>query len=226
MIYPRNDETNHYPLFKELIPEYTSKNTLLDYGGCSGNLISFSNGGINENTYTCIDVLKEGIELGQYEFPNSKFIHYNKHNQMYNVNGEKTLPFPLISSQDYIWSYSVFSHMILEDIIECILWMKSLSPKKIIASYLCNDGDEKANWTMNYFYNKRISTFGSCVDFRSNRDQFFYISDTKYGNEDCNTFIGVYNTNWLLEQFSKHKIKAKKIHTIKNDWPIPFLEII
>lgn len=225
MQHPRNDSTNRYPQFSELMPEYTKSNTLLDYGGSGGNLLYFSNGNINEESYTCIDVVKDSIDLGMKEFPKGKFIHYNKYNEMYNIEGEKNLPLPSISQQDYIWAFSVFSHMILEDIVECILWMKSLSPKKIIVSYLCNDGDEKADWTMNFFYERRIGHFGSCVDFRSNTDEFFYLSDNEYGNKDSKAFIAVYNTTWLLEQLEKHNIKAKKIYTKDTNFPIPFLEV-
>ena len=225
MIHPRNESTNRYPLFNELIPEYTFDNNLLDYGGSSGNLIYFSNGAINESKYTCIDVVKDAINAGQSEFPNGNFIHWNRYNEMYNTNGIKNESLPSISNHDYIWGYSVFSHMILEDIIEVILWMKSLNPKKIIMSYLNNDHDEYSNWTMNYFYQKRIESFGECVDFRNNEEDYFYLTDNKYGNKNGEFFIAVYKTEWLLEQFSKYKIKAKKIHAVENNWPIPFLEI-
>tara|TARA_B100000927_G_scaffold188975_1_gene152205 strand:- start:2077 stop:2751 length:675 start_codon:yes stop_codon:yes gene_type:complete len=223
MIHPRNKDTNRYPLFNELIPEYTLDNTLLDYGGSSGNLIYFSDGAINKSKYTCVDVVKDAIDTGQLEFPDSNFIHWNRYNEMYNTNGIKKEPLPILSNHDYIWGYSVFSHMILEDIIEVILWMKSLNPKKIVMSYLNNDHDDNSNRVMNYFYQKRIKEFNSCVDFRLNKNSFFYLSDNEYGNKDSELFISVYNTKWLSEQLEKYNIKIKKIHA--SNFSIPFLEI-
>ena len=226
MIHPRNESTNRYPLFNELIPEYTFNDTLLDYGGSSGNLLYFSNGAINKSKYTCIDVVKESIELGQKEFSESNFIHWNRYNQMYNTNGEKDEPLPAIPNQSFIWGYSVFSHMIFEDIVEVLLWMKSLNPKKIVMSYLNNDHDEYSKWTMNYFYDKRIKSFGECVDFRMNNDNYFYLTDNTYGCMNGEYFIAVYKTDWLINKLARYKITAKKIeHNIKPIFPIPFLEI-
>jgi|SRR6056300_802607 len=227
MIHPRNESTNRYPLFKKLIPEYTYDNTLLDYGGSSGNLIHFSNGEINQSKYTCVDVVKPATIQGKKEFPNGNFIHWNRYNEMYNIDGLKDEPLPSIGNHDYIWGYSVFSHMALEDIIEVIKWMQSLSPKKIVMSYLNNDGDGYSDWTMNYFYEKRIKTFGECVDFRKNNEDYFYLSDNKYGRNDSEVFIAVYKTAWLIKELAKHGITAKKIehHNIPPINPIPFLEI-
>jgi hypothetical protein len=116
--------------------------------------------------------------------------------------------------------------MILEDIISTLLWMKSLNPKKIVMSYLNNDHDDYSNWILNYFYEKRIEKFGTCVDFRKNNDSHFYLTNNYYGNESGSTFISVYKTEWLFKKLQNHDLSAKKINLdITPTHPISFMEI-
>jgi len=225
MLHPRNKDTNRYPLFKELLPEFSIENTLLDFGGNQGNLLYFSSGEILEKNYSSLDISAEAIAAGKSEFPNSHFIFWNRYNEMYNHYGNKDEPLPeLPPAFDYIWAYSVFSHMIYEDILECLLWMKKLRPRKAYLSYLCNDQDQNSQRVLQYFYNRRIDQFKSTVDFRYNTDNYFYLSDNKYGTESGKTFISVYNTNWLINNLYKDGIIVRKIETSQS--PIPFLEMI
>lgn len=224
MIHPRNESTNRYPLFNELIPEYTKDSKLLDYGGSSGNLLYFSNGSINESTYTCVDVTEESIAAGQLEFPKAQFVHLNKYNEMYNHDGTNDpYVYPVMTHKDFIWAYSVFSHTVLEDIISALWWFKSLNPKKVVISYLCNDGDENSQKVLQYFYDRRIDQFGSTVDFRYNLDDYFYLSDNEYGVKSAETFIAVYNTEWLINKLYEKGIVARKITSTLTS--IPFLEV-
>jgi hypothetical protein len=224
MTHPRNESTNRYPLFNELIPEYTKSNTLLDYGGSSGNLLHFSNGDINEETYTCVDVVKEAVDAGAKEFPKGTFVHLNKYNEMYNHGGTNDpYVYPTMTHKDFIWSYSVFSHMIIQDIIETFYWFRSLGPKKVIISYLCNDGDDNANKVLNYFYNKRVDKYGNCVDFRNNKEDYFYVINNEYNTGNGDEFIAVYKTEFLIENLKKHGMNATKIYT--SNYPIPFLNV-
>lgn len=224
MTHPRNESTNRYPLFNELIPEYTKSNTLLDYGGSSGNLLHFSNGDINEETYTCVDVVKEAVDAGAKEFPKGTFVHLNKYNEMYNHGGTNDpYVYPTMTHKDFIWSYSVFSHMIIQDIIETFYWFRSLNPKKVIISYLCNDGDDNANKVLNYFYNKRVDKYGNCVDFRNNKEDYFYVINNEYNTGNGDEFIAVYKTEFLIENLKKHGMNATKIYT--SNYPIPFLNV-
>lgn len=222
MIHPRNSDTNRFFLF-ECFFKNIYNNTILDFGGSSGNLLYFSNGNINPAMYTCIDVVNDAIIKGRQEFPLATFLHYNKYNQMYNINGNVQEPFPDIKEQDYIWGYSVFSHMILEDIISTLLWMKSLNPKKIVVSYLNNDGDDASKRVLNYFYEKRLSEYGTCIDFRKNKNDFVYLTDNLYGNYNSRHFIAIYKTKYLINELAKNNISAKKINLSSTS--IPFLEI-
>jgi hypothetical protein len=224
MLHPRNQDTNRYPLFEELISEFSLKNTLLDFGGNQGNLLYFSNGKILENNYTSLDISAEAIATGKGAFPNSRFIFWNRYNEMYNHTGNKNEPLPeLPPAFDYIWAYSVFSHMIFEDILECLLWMKNLQPKKAYLSYLCNDQDINSQKVLQYFYDRRKDKFGSTVDFRYNTENYFYLTNNRYGVESGETFIAVYNTNWLINKLYENGIIVKKVESSK--FPVPFLEL-
>ena len=222
MIHPRDSSTNRFPIFEELNPDYAN-DSLLDFGGNQGNLLYFSQGKINEGTYTSIDNSLDSVEFGGAEFPKADFVHWNRYNEMYNHNGNKNEPLPELKQHNYIWAYSVFSHMIVEDIIEAVSWMKTINAKRIVTSYLCNDGDDNSKKIMQYFYNRRIDQFGSTVDFRDNRDDYFYLTDNEYGCSSGETFIAVYNTKYLINRLKQCGIIAKKITSTKT--PIPFLEI-
>ena len=210
------------PIFEELNPDY-SYDSLLDFGGNQGNLLYFSEGKINEEKYTSIDNSFDSLELGRKEFVKADFIFWNRYNEMYNHEGNKNEPLPNLKQHDYIWAYSVFSHMIIEDIIEVLDWMKTINAKRIMTSYLCNDGDDNSKKVMQYFYNRRIDQFGSTIDFRDNIDNYFYLTDNKYGCSNGETFIAVYNTKYLINRLKQYGIIAKK--TISAKTPIPFLEI-
>ena len=222
MLHLHDSSTNRFPLFEELNPDYAN-DSLLDFGGNRGNLLYFSEGKINEETYTSIDVSLDVIESGSAEFPKADFVYWNRYNEMYNHKGNKDEPLPELKRHDYIWAYSVFSHLTLEDIIVAASWMKTINAKRIVTSYLCNDGDDNSKEVMQYFFNRRIDKFGSTVDFRDNRDDYFYLTDNKYGCSSGKYFIAVYNTKYLVNALKQYGIIARKI--ISTQTSIPFLEI-
>ena len=225
-VHERSDATNRWHNFIDLVPEFTSKDTILDYGGNRGNLLYNSNSMIQEENYTSVDITLDCIEAGKKEFPNAEFIYYNCYNYMYNHNGIYDLPFPNITNKDYIFAYSVFSHTDFNTMLKTVQWFKTINPKKIIFSYL-NINNEKIE---NYFYNKRINQYGSCVDFRNSNDNFLYLIDNdliiknkfKLEKKDCKQFIALYDTNWLIQKFKEHDIKSECV----KDTGINFLEIL
>ena len=226
-LHPRTDSTNRFPVFQELIPEYAGE-SLLDFGGNRGNLLYFSNGVIPEEKYTCVDLNCVDMEnwsilKGEEEFPNGNFITYNRYNEMYNHKGNVDESFPTVDQHDYIWAYSVFSHMKYEDILDALLWMKTIEANKIYVSYLCNDGDENSKNVMEYFYQKRVKYFNTCVDFRENTDDYFYLTDNNYGASSGEKFISVFNSDYLISKLLENGIVANKITC--NTVSVPFLEI-
>jgi len=225
-IHERSDVTNRWHNFIDLVPEFSSDNTILDYGGNRGNLLYNSNGVIKEDNYTSVDITLDCVEEGKTEFPRADFVHYDCYNYMYNHNGTYDLPFPAMSRKDYIFAYSVFSHTDFNTMLKTIQWFKTLDPKRIVFSYLNIDNPKIEN----YFYEKRIEQYGSCIEFRNNKSNFFYLVDNykviedqvKLKKEDCNHFIALYNTNWLINKFAEYDIKSKCI----KDTGINFLEIL
>jgi hypothetical protein len=182
---------------------------------------------IKEENYTSIDITLDCIEAGKKEFPNAEFIYYNCYNYMYNHNGYYFEKFPEIKNHDYIFSYSVFSHTDLITMINSIRWMLSLNPKKIIFSYLDIDNVKLKN----YFYNRRIQQYGSCIDFRNINTNMYYVIDNNeiikntmmLIRKDCQQFIALYNTEWLINQLSLSGFNAKYVTTKHTG--IPFIEI-
>ena len=228
-IHPRNDNTNRFPIFKELVGEL-SYNTVFDYGGGSGNLLYFSNGQILEKNYTCLDVSKDAIDSGKDEFPESTWIFHDKFNPMYSHTGVTDTVYPLLDkNQDIIWSYSVLSHMDAAEIIETTLWLNTFNYKKMFLSFLDVDGEEMKN----YFYNKRVADYGSCLSEIKNANSktsncFYFFDNNKFeiNKYECEKvkvkhFLAFYNKDWLLSELEKHGIHANFVKP--NNGYVPFL---
>ena len=76
---------------------------------------------------------------------------------------------------------------------------------------------------MEYFYQKRVKYFNTCVDFRENTDDYFYLTDNNYGASSGKKFISVFNSDYLISKLLENGIVANKITC--NTVSIPFLEI-
>lgn len=202
-MHPRNESTNRFPLFEKLVDDIENK-TILDFGGNRGNLLYFSKEKIKQENYTCIDVEKDAIESGKNEFLNASFIHYNRFSPMYN-NGSKSAPFPKLDKQfDIGFAYSVVTHTNFNDFKNIFYYLKNCC-KKVIVSFI-DITDERAK---QFFYNKRVKDFGSCINFMDvNNSKYFYlvnndkiiINNDDY-NEYCKFFITFYNKSFLLSFF-------------------------
>lgn len=230
-IHPRNDSTNRFPLFKEIFGNIAGCN-VFDYGGGSGNLLYFSKGEITEENYTCLDVSESAIQSGKLEFPTASWAHYNKFNWMYNLEGNTELGFPHIDpNQDFIWSYSVFSHVDACEFLETVEWLCSFNYKKIAVSFLDIDGQEMKQ----YFFNKRVSDYGNCNDellsiSSSTANTAYFFDNTtmvidKYRCEHTHTkhFLSFFSKKWLINELSKRGINVKIVNVIGSF--VPFLLI-
>ena len=208
MLHPRNQSTNRYHLFQQLFPDFTQDNTLLDFGGNRGNLLYFSEGDIKINNYTSIDVSNQSILQGTSEFPDARFIYYDRWNSMYNHQGEKSLNFPSVDKkQDYIFSFSVFTHTDLEEFKKTLDWFDTFNYKHMAHSLL----DIRCELTVKWFYNKRVNDYGKCVDIISVANDpsvyMFYLfdNDKLVVNEevaptvDSNHFTTFYDLDFLKE---------------------------
>ena len=220
---------NRYPWFNDLLGDPTDK-TVFDYGGCSGNLLYFSNGKIDENKYTSLDVGIGCIEQGKQDYPNSKFIHYNRFNWAYNHHGDIELAFPDVSkSQDLIWSYSVFSHTDLADFSEAVQWLLGFDYQKIAMSFL----DIECKNIIEMFRDKRIKQYGTCVPIDTDADILYFVDNHQSIKNvshcepfDCRHFISFYSIDFLLEYFDRLNISCRvEKKYFAPDSYLPFLVI-
>lgn len=228
-IHPRNDSTNRYPLFEEIFGN-TINNTVLDFGGSSGNLLYFSNNNILQKNYTSVDTVLEAVLSGKKEFSNSKFYHYNRYNWMYNHDGSFEYKFPNVDkNQDYIWAYSVFSHTDLTEFTETIKWFLTFNFKKIALSFLTFN--EMLEWT----YNKRVSEYGNCIDikkYKNTKEQniiYFFdnnklVVDNKTLNiKNSKYLMTFYNSAYLVNHIKKIAYNYKISIIMPGNGYIPFL---
>lgn len=208
-LHIRDKLSDKFHVFAQLFPEFTSTDTVLDFGGNRGNLLYFSNGAIQPSHYTSVDVDTESLYVGKNEFPAAKWIHYNKFNWMYNHTGIPNPPFPDISTVDYIWAYSVFTHTDYNDLFRTIEWFYTLGFKKCAISVLDINNAE----VIAYFRNKRIEDYGSCIDveqcsnnnivYLGNNDQLFF-NDTVLPTLNLQHLATFYNLAWLETQLKQH----------------------
>lgn len=175
---------------------------ILDFGSNWGNLLNSSQGSINQKNYTGIDVDIEAIEEGRKLFPLAKWMHYNRHNPVYNSNGIKCLP-NLYEKYDWIISYSVFTHMNIDDTVELIdHLMDFLSPSGGLVFSWCN------------------IDYSPCVDWfrarRTNCDEIFkgdyaYLIDNKVsldGNiNQSKHFVSFYSQRFLANKLEKYNLQ-------------------
>ena len=227
-VHPRSDTAHTYDLFKELFDDIQNKK-ILDFGGSSGNLLFFSQGEIEQNNYTCIDIVKDAIDQGKLEFSKSSFIHFNRFNWMYNHKGSTKLEFPKIDkNQDYIWAYSVFSHTDLDEFVKTVQWLTSFNYKKIAISFLT------FNELLTWAYNKRTEEYGSCIDIKkylntNNNILYFFDNDKVVLDKKVlpvsfhKHLLAFYNEDYLKEIFLENGIKINILRP--GDGYVPFLVI-
>lgn len=173
------NNANRYHLFKSIMPDVSSS-TVLDWGGNSGNLLRYSEGDITERLYTSVDVDAERLELGSITHPDASFIHYDRWNSAYNHNGSSDFNFPDINKeQDYIYSFSIFTHTDYNEFIKTFEWLDTFNYKCMAHSMLDINHTDRIEW----FYNKRKKEYGDCVDFvKVSRDPTVNIM-TVYDND-------------------------------------------
>lgn len=188
--------------------------TVLDYGSNYGMFLDSSKSFFNQERYTGIDVDRDAIEHGQRQFPNARFIHYNRYNIMYNTNGEKDTWPNLDEKFDNIISYSVLTHTTIDDTLKAIEWLyQRLKPgKKMFLSWL----DVKNEQAVAYFQNKRIRDFGSC-DTIQTEDYIYLVNNktTKIASEGV--FLVFYQSSYfssLLTKYNHELIQSPK--AVKN----------
>jgi SAM-dependent methyltransferase len=181
--------------------------SVLDYGSNYGRFLESSENLFAQNMYTGIDVDLKALQSGRIMFPNAKFIHYDKHNFMYNPTGHKNI-WPEINDQfDCIISYSVITHTAKEDMLDAIAWLYTkLKPdKKMFITWL----NKENPIALDFFYQKRVKDFGSCDSIQT--EDYVYLIDNKTAKEPSNgMFLSFYKKEYLANLLSDYDFSLKK----------------
>ena len=225
-LHPRTANTNraHYAnrFFTDL-----KTSTILDYGGNRGNLLHFEDEILQAN-YTCIDVDTEAIASGKKEFPAGTWIHYDRYNWAYNHSGTN-VDFPELDMMyDYSFAYSVCSHCDFTEFLFIIKGLMAVTLKTVAISFL--DRNNAAN--LQWFYDKRVTDYGSCSDLKAYLDDFHNFSYLLENNievfdqetlqeQNVDHMIALYDIEWLIFRLAEEGIAA----TIDTGRGVPFLII-
>jgi len=199
------------PTFAYFYPYVTinSDSKILDFGSNWGNYINSSNLLIDQKNYTALDVDKEALEVGKYIFPRATWIHYNRYNPVYNPTGDNQFP-KFDHTFDVVVSYSVFSHMSIEDTLETLDFLyDQLNPGgKICFSYCNIDNPICVEW----FRNRREN-----CDPVSSQDYVYLINNRtslQSPTEPVTHFVSFYKTEWLLNKLSKYNAVSEPPHAV------------
>ena len=124
-------KTDTFNIFQQCVPDY-SWQTILDFGGNRGNLLTSSAGAIDSKKYTCLDISKEGLSA----LPEGiKSVHWNRYHSYYNPNGTTNEPFPKLKWYDIVFANSVFTHNALDEVLYCIRHLSKYS-NRIVFTYI------------------------------------------------------------------------------------------
>lgn len=199
---------NTFEYFRRIKPSICD-GLVLDYGSNYGTFLDSSKGQFPQKNYTGIDVDKAALEAGRHQFPDAKFIWFNSYNPVYNPNGTNdTLSLP--ETYDTIISYSVFTHTSKEDMLEKIQWLYQLLKPggSILATWL----DVDVSIITEFFYRKRIKTYGACD--RIMTDSYVYLLNNKCSKQvkaNSDYLLAFYKKNYLislLEQYNVTLVEA------------------
>ena len=175
-----------YSIFAQCVFDYSNQ-SILDFGGNRGNLISSSNGIINPEKYTCLDVSREGLAA----LPKGiKSIHWNRYHPYYNPNGNPEEPFPEMEWHDIVFANSVFTHHLLE---EALYYIENLSKytNRIVFTYIDPENDEFINKFRNKWY-----------------DLSFEKKEVSYAIGKGEILWSAFDTEYLKNHLPYNKIKA------------------
>ena len=186
-------KTNTYDIFKQCVPNYSWHwQSVLDFGGNRGNLLTSSDGAINPKKYTCLDISREGLDA----LPKgTKSIHWNRHHSYYNPNGKPHEPFPKIKWHNMVFANSVFTHHILDEALYCIEHLSKYTDR-IVFTYI----DPKNKEFINKFRSKYY-------------DLEFEEKEVSYTKDRNGILWSAFDTEYLKNQMSYHYIK-----TGTTDW--------
>jgi len=203
---------------------------ILDFGCAHGNFLKYDWDG----DYTGLDVRLDIIEKNRKEYPNRKWIHYDRHNTQYNIKSEnKNGHWPLIEKYDFICAFSVFTHTSFKEYEYTINMMKDHlnSEGKILTTFIDGRNFKSINSTFQYrkdilcnldmeeIINKchKHDTVSFLVDVKT-LDYVIYcdVKDIPDFNNEC-FFMTYYKTEWLEEALKGKSYNVNVLWQSSND---------
>lgn len=103
--------------------------SVLDFGCNHGNFIRYN----DHFDYTGIDINKNIIDNNIKKYPKYKWIYYNGYNYMYNSFGNEKIK--LNRNYDVCISFSVMTHMFIDEMITYINFLKKYCGKIFVSYY-------------------------------------------------------------------------------------------
>jgi len=178
-------KTNTFDVFRQCV-NYKNE-SILDFGGNRGNLLTSSNGKIQQKKYTCLDISQSGLDA----LPaGTKSIHWNRYHPNYNPTGNLEEKFPKIKYHDIVFANSVFTHHKLEEMLFCI---NALSHKtnRIIFTYIDPDNEKFLKRFQKKYYNLEFDK-----------------QDVSYTTDEKGIFWSAFNTDYLKNCFSYYRLES------------------
>lgn len=177
---------------------------ILDYGGNMGNILQdgIEAKQINPADYTCIDVDKKALTYGQECFPEATWIHYDRFNEVYNVNGKEYLKFPFGDKTfDIACAYSLHSHCSYEAFTFDLQELKRVS-YTVATSIVEFNFIETLRHKRSETYEKLALEWRKPWPLESYR---YYVNGNEiyYEKDDipnCDYLITCYNRKWLKDK--------------------------
>ena len=123
-----------FGIFDQFVDDYEDKK-ILDFGGNRGNLLWYSQGKIQEENYTCLDISKEALNTLLEDHPNAGTVYWNRYHETYNPHGNKNENFPKLKQFDIAFANSVFTHHELNEMLYCIEQLCHVS-KQVCFTYI------------------------------------------------------------------------------------------
>jgi cyclopropane fatty-acyl-phospholipid synthase-like methyltransferase len=194
---------------------------ILDFG-C--NRANFLLNGITSD-YTGLDVDLEVINQNKNMYPQHKWIHYENHNNQYNITNKKYSWPVKLETYDIICAFSVFTHTSFVEYSNTISKLKNhLNPGgKILSTYISNTDRD----SLTKLYNYRLelfnfdtdsltdqiinsNTFSLAIDFKTHKLKTFSNQMNIPEFETPQYFITFYNDTWLQKQLTGNIVDVTK----------------
>ena len=182
---------------------------ILDFGSNWGNYINSNPGVFDNKNYTGVDIDFQAIAEGKRLFPEANWVWYDRYNPVYNPTGQSVLP-NLDQKFDLVISYSVFTHMPLEDMLETLDYLyDNLNPGGTICFSYCNIDNYKC---VEWFRERREN----CDPVQS--QDYVYLINNKTSleppAEQVRHFVVFYKREFLLEKLSKFNARSEPPHNV------------